>query len=80
MLKKKNFIKFKIYKEYDVTDLPDADGAYYGFWGTSDFERREFELRFYSSNDKDYSKKAMEAASKLQNEMKEYMLEKGLIQ
>ena len=34
----------------------------------------------YSSNDKDYSKKAMEAASKLQNEMKEYMLEKGLIQ
>ena len=47
-----NNIKFKIYKEYDVTDLPDADSAYYGFWGTSDFERREFELRFYSSNDK----------------------------
>ena len=35
-----------------MTDLPDADSAYYGFWGTSDFERREFELRFYSSNDK----------------------------
>ncbi|MEG3582218.1 MAG: DUF6810 family protein [Chloroflexota bacterium] len=47
-----NNIKFKIYKEYDVIDLPDADSAYYGFWGTSDFERREFELRFYSSNDK----------------------------
>ena len=34
----------------------------------------------YCSNDKDYSNKAMEAASKLQNEMKEYMLEKGIIQ
>jgi orotidine-5'-phosphate decarboxylase len=33
----------------------------------------------YCSKEKDYSKKAMEAASKLQNEMKEYMLEKGLI-
>lgn len=47
-----NNINFKIYKEYDVTDLPDADSAYYGFWGTSAFERREYELRFYSSNNK----------------------------
>jgi orotidine-5'-phosphate decarboxylase len=33
----------------------------------------------YSSNDKDYASKAMEAASKLQYEMNEYMIEKGLI-
>ncbi len=33
----------------------------------------------YSSSDKDYAEKAMKAASKLQNEMKEYMVKKGLI-
>ena len=43
-------IDFKIYKKYDVSELPNALEAYYGFWGSSDYERREFELRFYSSN------------------------------
>ncbi len=44
-------IDFKIYKEYDVSELPNALEAYYGFWGSSDYERREFELRFYPSNE-----------------------------
>ena len=46
-----NDIDFKIYKEYDVSELPNALEAYYGFWGSSDYERREFELRFYPSNE-----------------------------
>jgi len=33
----------------------------------------------YSSSDKDYAEKAMLAASKLQHEMKEHMIKKGLI-
>ncbi|MBH59924.1 MAG: hypothetical protein CL907_01935 [Dehalococcoidia bacterium] len=44
-------ISFKINKEYDISELPDAIEAYYGFWGSSDYERREFELRFYPSNE-----------------------------
>ena len=43
-------INFKINKEYDISELPDAIEAYYGFWGSSDYERREYELRFYPSN------------------------------
>ena len=44
-------ISFKINKEYYISELPDAIEAYYGFWGSSDYERREFELRFYPSNE-----------------------------
>ena len=40
-----NNIGFKISKEYDVSELPDAVEAHYGFW-----KRREFEIRFYPSN------------------------------
>ncbi len=53
ILSKESFeeIGFKISKEYDVSNLPDALGAYYGFWGQNDFERQEFEIRFYPSNE-----------------------------
>tara|TARA_B100000941_G_scaffold265029_1_gene219359 strand:+ start:1353 stop:1892 length:540 start_codon:yes stop_codon:yes gene_type:complete len=37
---------FKFSKEYDVSELPDALEAHYGF-----FQRREFEIRFYPSNE-----------------------------
>ncbi|MBM32355.1 MAG: hypothetical protein CL764_05805 [Chloroflexi bacterium] len=43
-------IGFKFKKEYDVSELPDAENAYYGFWGESSFERLSYELRFYPSN------------------------------
>ena len=39
-------LEFKFIKEYDVTELPEAIEAHYGF-----FKRREFELRFYPSNE-----------------------------
>lgn len=39
-------LEFKFSKEYDVSELPDALEAHYGF-----FQRREFEIRFYPSND-----------------------------
>ena len=38
-------LEFKFSKEYDVSELPDALEAHYGF-----FKRREFEIRFYPSN------------------------------
>ncbi len=40
-----NGLDFKFSKEYDVSGLPDALEAHYGF-----FKRREFEIRFYPSN------------------------------
>ena len=43
-------IGFKINKSYDVSNLVDAEGAYYGFWGDSEFDKREYELRFYTTN------------------------------
>ena len=39
-------LEFKFSKEYDVSKLPDALEAHYGF-----FQRREFEIRFYPSNE-----------------------------
>ena len=39
-------LEFKFSKEYDVSDLPDALEVHYGF-----FQRREFEIRFYPSNE-----------------------------
>lgn len=43
-------IGFKVSKEYDVSKLPGATSAYYGFWGSDQYERREYEIRIYSSN------------------------------
>ena len=50
---KKSFelIGFKFSKEYDVSELPDAESAYYGFWGEEIFERLSYELRFYPSHE-----------------------------
>ena len=45
-----NNIGFKISKEYDVSELPDAIEAHYGFWAEDSFERLSYELRFYPSN------------------------------
>ena len=39
-------LEFKFSKQYDVTELPEALEAHYGF-----FKRREFEIRFYPSNE-----------------------------
>ena len=39
-------LEFKFSKNYDVSELPDALEAHYGF-----FQRREFEIRFYPSNE-----------------------------
>ncbi len=52
ILSKKSFddIGFKFSKEYDVSDLPDALSAFYGFWGPNSFDRLSYELRFYPSN------------------------------
>tara|TARA_B100000900_G_C20520108_1_gene691811 strand:- start:353 stop:895 length:543 start_codon:yes stop_codon:yes gene_type:complete len=41
-----NSLDFKFSKEYDVSGLPNALEAHYGF-----FKRREFEIRFYPSNE-----------------------------
>ena len=38
-------LEFKFSKKYDVSELPDALEAHYGF-----FQRREFEIRFYPSS------------------------------
>lgn len=41
---------FKTSKEYDVTGLEGATGAYYGFFGSDPYNRQEFEIRFYPSH------------------------------
>ena len=41
---------FKRSKEYDVTGLPAADSAFYGFWQPPSDESVDFELRFYPSH------------------------------
>ncbi len=38
-------------KEYDVTELPGADSAFYGFWTPPGGESLDFELRFYPSHE-----------------------------
>ncbi len=43
-------VGFKKGKEYDVSELPGAESAFYGFWGLDPYEREDFELRFYSSH------------------------------
>lgn len=42
---------FKQSKQYDVTGLPGADAAYYGFWRSPGEETIDFELRFYPSHE-----------------------------
>ena len=37
-------------KKYDVTDLPGAVAAYYGFWKAPGDDSADFELRFYPSH------------------------------
>lgn len=40
-------VGYKLSKTYDVTDLPQALAAYFGFWGLDPYKRAEFEARFY---------------------------------
>lgn len=41
---------FKKSKIYDVSELPDATGAMYGFYGLDPYSRLEYEARFYPSH------------------------------
>jgi hypothetical protein len=43
-------VGFKKGKEYDVSELPGAESAFYGFWGLDPYNREDFELRFYASH------------------------------
>ncbi|MDP6665871.1 MAG: hypothetical protein QF357_00565 [Dehalococcoidia bacterium] len=43
-------VGFKKNKSYDVSELPSAESAYYGFWGLDPYNREDFELRFYPSH------------------------------
>lgn len=40
-------VGYKLSKTYDVTGLPQARSAYFGFWGLDPYNRSEFEVRFY---------------------------------
>ena len=42
-------VGFKKDKTYDVSELPGAEAAYYGFWGLDPYEREDFEFRVYAS-------------------------------
>ena len=42
-------IGFKINKEYDVTDLDESTGAWFGFWKNNLDKPIDYELRFYNS-------------------------------
>ena len=44
-------IGFKQSKDYDVTELPGATSAIYGFWKPDGGESTDYELRFYPSHD-----------------------------
>ena len=41
---------FKKSKSYDLEVLTGADAAYFGFWGTDPYDRKDFEVRFYPSH------------------------------
>jgi len=43
-------VGFKKNKKYDVSELPSAESAYYGFWGLDPYAREDYELRFYPSH------------------------------
>ena len=38
---------FKSSKDYDISDLPHAVSAHYGFWGLDPYNRNDYEIRFY---------------------------------
>jgi hypothetical protein len=43
---------YKVAKSYDVSELPDASGAYYGFWTpTAKTAPTDFEVRVYATHD-----------------------------
>ena len=44
-------IGFRKSIEYDVEGLPEATGAWYGFWGPDPYSRKEYEVRFYASHE-----------------------------
>ncbi len=44
-------IGFKVAEEYDVTGLTAAESAAFGFWRPGGSAAKEFEVRFYASND-----------------------------
>ena len=44
-------VGFKNSKTYDVSDLPNALVARYGFWGLDPYHREDYEVRFYASHD-----------------------------
>ncbi len=41
---------FKKSKTYDLEGLTGADAAYFGFWGTDPYDRKDYEVRFYPSH------------------------------
>ena len=43
-------IGFKKNKEYNVSELEGATGAWFGFWGEDEYSRKDYEIRFYSSH------------------------------
>ena len=42
-------IGFKINKEYDITELDESTGAWFGFWKNNLNKPIDYELRFYNS-------------------------------
>ena len=49
-------IGFKQSKDYDVTELPGATSAIYGFWKPDGGESVDYEIRFYATHDDAVSK------------------------
>jgi hypothetical protein len=43
-------VRFKTNKEYDVSDLPSATAAWFGFWTPEGTVSKEYEIRFYGSH------------------------------
>ncbi len=43
-------IRFKSNTEYEVSELPSASSAWFGFWTPSGTVAKEYELRFYASH------------------------------
>jgi hypothetical protein len=43
-------IGFKKSREYNVSELEGATGAWFGFWGEDEYSRKDYEIRFYSNH------------------------------
>ena len=43
-------IGFKKSREYNVSKLEGATGAWFGFWGEDQYSRKDYEIRFYSNH------------------------------